>query len=77
MNKEWKYIRVYVDIPVKGDVKEREVVWGVQAALDAGHHHIKRRSFGNIAYGRIEAKSKTKVDAKEKERDESNHQTTS
>lgn len=66
MNPDWRYIRVYVDIPVKGKVREKDVVWGVQAALDAGAHHIRRRSFGNIAFGRIEAKSKSKVDAHDK-----------
>lgn len=65
-NPDWRYVRVYVDIPVKGDVSEKDLVWGVQAAIDNGHHHIRRRSFDKVAYGRIQAKAKSKVDAFEK-----------
>lgn len=59
----WRTVRVYVDVPVSGDVKEKDIVWGVQAALDAHYHRIKQRGFGAIRYGRIRAKSSTKVEA--------------
>lgn len=65
-NPKWTYIRVIVDVPVKSKVREKDIVWGIQAAIDAGHHHIKRRGFDEVAYGSIKVKAGSKVMASER-----------
>lgn len=65
----WRTIRVVVDVPVRGEVREKDIVREVQTALSTGHI-MSDSCFKEVAFGRIRAKAYSKVKAHEDAKEE-------